>query len=91
MNWNDQFEAIQAGDVFVKQWGKKSLVHVMLPNNTSRWGKQKYMRLDGGGIDSTYNNRRSSYGNTSTDRRWHYVGTIPTHYLTELIEKGTLR
>lgn len=89
MTWNDEQDRIKPGDVMVKRWGQRNLVHVMLPRN-SRSAKQPYMILSSGGIDSTYTNYRSRYGNTTTDRRWCYVGTIPTAYLNELIERRTL-
>jgi hypothetical protein len=90
MNWNDQFDKIQPGDVFVKPWGKTDLVHVMLPPSP-RSGKQPYMTLPSGGIDSTWNKSRSRYGNTTTKVRWRHVGTIPTHYLNKLTQYKTLK
>ncbi len=90
MTWNDQFDKIQPGDVFVKRWGVRDLVHVMLPMN-SRSAKQPYMNLASGTTDSTYNHKRSSYGSRSGKNRWRHVGTIPADRLVELTEKGTLR
>lgn len=84
MNWNDQFDVIQPGDVFVKRWGKRELVHVML-TPSPRSSKQPYMILSSGGTDSTNCRRRSRYGNTMSKVRWHYIGTIPPFYLTELM------
>jgi hypothetical protein len=90
MTWNEHFDKIQTGDVFVKRWGQRDLVHVMLAP-TSRGAKQPYMILDSGGTDSTWNKVRSRYGNTTTDRRWRFVGTIPGHYLSMLLDRGTMR
>jgi hypothetical protein len=55
--WNDWHDAIQPGDVFVKRWGERDLVHIMLPRG--RHGKQPYMILDSGNQDATWNNRRN--------------------------------
>jgi hypothetical protein len=90
MNWNNQHDHIQSGDVFVKRWGQRNLVHVMLARSP-RSAKQPYMILPSGGTDSTWCTLRNRYGNTSTDRRWHYVGTMPERYLTELTARSTLR
>jgi hypothetical protein len=90
MTWNEHFDNIQPGDVFVKDWGQRQLVHVMLPR-TPKSAKQPYMILSSGGRDSTWCTRRSSYGNTTTDRRWRYVGQIPAEWLSMLIGRGTLR
>lgn len=87
--WNDWHDAIQPGDVFVKRWGDRDLVHIMLPRG--RHGKQPYMILDSGNQDATWNDRRSTYGNTTVNRRWRYVGTIPPIYLGQLVSYKTLR
>lgn len=81
---------IQPGDVFIKRWGDRCLTHIMT-KSTRRVAKQQYMRLESGRFESTWNTHRARYGNTSTKRRWHYVGTIPEPYLAELIERKTLR
>jgi hypothetical protein len=49
------------------------------------------MILDSGNQDATWNNRRSTYGNTTVNRRWRYVGTIPPIYLGQLVSYKTLR
>ena len=86
-NWDVELAPIQPGDVFVKRWGERELIHVMLPRGPhSR--KQTYMRLPSGGIDSTWCRQRHSYGNTSTERRWRYVGTVPDWFLTELLQQA---
>jgi len=90
MNWNDQFDKIQPGDVFLKRWGDDYRCHIMLPR-VPRSAKQPYMSLPSGNRDSTWNRNRSSYGNTTTKRRWVYVGTMPTNYLNQLVLNGTLR
>jgi hypothetical protein len=90
MNWNDQFDKIQPGDLFVKDWGTKQLAHVMLPKGP-RSAKQPYMLLGSGNYESTWSDSRSRYGNTTTDRRWRFVGTIPAEHLTVLFDRGTLR
>ena len=89
MTWYDPSDKVQPGDVFVKRWGSKQLVHVMLPPTPSS-AKQPYMVLDSGNTESTHNKHRSTYGNTTTKVRWHYVGTIPEPYLSHLVEHKTL-
>lgn len=80
---------ILPGDVFLRRDASsgREHVHVILPKR-GRQAKIQYMRL-GGGCDSTYNTRRSEYG--GRPKRWHYLGRIPTPYLHELMERGTLR
>lgn len=79
---------IQPGDVFVRQYGDKELVHVILPE--SEWSaKIPYLRLHGISIDSTWNRTREGYGGHK--KKWHYVGTVPAYWLDYLWRNWSLR
>lgn len=71
---------VQAGDVFVKQWGQREIVLVMLPRTPSS-AKQPYLRLPAGTTEGGYWSRREQLDR----RKYRYVGTVPLMFLPDLI------
>lgn len=82
-------DLIQAGDVFVREYGKREIVHVILPSSPFS-SKRRYMVLNGTSIDSTWSTYRSSY-HTFRKSTYTHVGTIPADYLNYLWRNWTLR
>lgn len=82
-------DKIQPGDVFVRIWGKKELVYLMLPIG-SNTAKQPYLRLHTGGVDSTWCHTRTAYaaGNWRRVITHHYKGTVPEWFLKQLMEEA---
>lgn len=72
---------IEPGDVFVKEWGKREIVLVVLPKSPDQ-AKTPYLRI-GGGRDSIWSTRRDSFGGRRNPYR--YVGTVPEWFLKELM------
>jgi hypothetical protein len=78
-------ERIEPGDVFVRRFPGRDMIHVILPD--SQWtAKVPFMRLSGVSCDSTYVRYRDQYG-----AGWQYVGTIPVTHLDYLQRNWTLR
>lgn len=78
-------DKIQPGDVFVKQWGKREIVLIMLPHSPNV-AKQRYQRV-GGGQESTWSTSRSAMEERKYGGGYAYKGTMPVE-LIELAAQG---
>lgn len=79
---------IQPGDVFVKPWGRRQIVHVFLPPRRNS-NKQYYMRLHSGNIDSTWvENRSGMTDEYAYSGGYCFVGTVPQWFLQQLMEQA---
>jgi len=84
---------IQPGDTFVRQWGSREIILVMLPRGAAHAGtaraylgaKQPYLRV-GGGTDSGWWVRRSDVKGRGKDRKqsYRFVGAVPAWFIEEL-------
>src|SRR5690349_13498718 len=59
--WSDNLEDyIQPGDIFIKMWGSRLIVHMMLPRVLTS-AKQPYINLTTGTAEATWCMYRSTY------------------------------
>lgn len=90
---------IEAGDIFVKRWGQREIILVMLPRKGPIFGdrnrlygnKQPFVKLHlpAGRTESTWNKTREAFCRRyRTSDKYHYMGTVPEGWIPTLMRPG---